>query len=515
MRILIAEDEYYARKALERNVRDWDQDAEVLEADNGVSALERLRKNDVDILLLDIKMPQLDGLALSGLLLQEGVEVYTIIISGYSDFDFARQAMKAGVREYLLKPIDPDRLCEALETAYDEISRRERERLSETDRASLILRQRMRTTLAWLQSTACACPEHLRQRATSACGCFAAVVFGGASDRTAAALEDSLAAQGLSAQHYALENQWQGVLVFVPGEPQQRNPGEVMRQALRPLPNSVRAAVSDLFLPERASLAYSQAKAVYNVRCLEDERVLTGAALQARTEYVSPLEGEQSKAFFYQLVQRRAREAEAGMLAMLRPLLEDASASPFCVQDMLNHICAQINRASAQIGQEGASGMSGGVNLRLEEIDSREELYGRLRQMIDATCALQSEEKVSHSQAIVGMIRDYIDSHFSENISLKTLANTRLYMNVSYLSRLFKSATGTSFRTYLTDVRMQKAAQMLTLRDDSITHIAVDCGYTDVSHFIQLFRRRYGMTPNAYREAYAEKMTPEGETGGE
>lgn len=503
MRILIAEDEYYARKALEQNIRDWDQDAEVLCADNGVNALECLRRNDVDILLLDIKMPQLDGLALSWQLLQEGIDVYTIITSGYSDFDFARQAMKAGVREYLLKPINPDMLCEALETAYDEVSRREQERISDIDRANMIRRQRMRTTLSWLQSTAMPCPEHLWHAVSRSRSCFAAVIFGGAPERVTDMLEAQLEAQGMSVCPYALEARWMGALVFVSGSAKEQEPENVMRGVLSGLPQELRVAVSGMFAPSEASAAYRQVQAVYGVRCLEDAHVLTAEMLRRRTEYISLQDTEQSKAFFYQLLQRKSREAEASLLAMLRPLLEESSASPYCVQDVLNHICAQINRASAQMGQEQACGAVSGVTLRLEEIDSRDQLYARMAQLIDATCELQSEEKISHSQEIVALIRDYIDEHFSENVSLKTLANTKLYMNVSYLSRLFKAATGTSFRTYLTDVRMHKAAQMLSLRDDSVTHIAVDCGYTDVSHFIQLFRRRYGMTPNAYREACA------------
>lgn len=511
MRILIAEDEYYARKALERNIREWDQDAEVICADNGVSALERLRGNDVDILLLDIKMPQMDGLTLAAQLMQEGIDVYTIITSGYSDFDFARQAMRSGVREYLLKPINPDMLCETLETAYDEISRREQERIFDMDREGMLRRQQMRMTLAWLQSSAVPCPEHLSHLVARSAGCFAAVFFGGAQDRAAGMLEERLEAQGMSLCPYIQEARWMGALIVsADGEKQ---PQDVMRDLLKGLPQDLRAAVSGMFAPSEASAAYRQAQLAYGMRCLEDARVLTGEMLSRRTEYINLQDTEQSKAFFYQLLQRKPREAQASLQAMLRPLLEESSASPYCIQDVLNHICAQINRASAQMGQERSPGAISGVTLRLEEIDSREQLYARLSQMIQTTCELQSEEKISHSQEIVALIRDYIDEHFSENVSLKTLANTKLYMNVSYLSRLFKSATGKSFRTYLTDVRMHKAAQMLALRDDSITHIAVDCGYTDVSHFIQLFRRRYGATPNAYREACAGHPPEEGPDG--
>lgn len=504
MRILIAEDEYYARKALEQSVREWDEDAEVVTADNGLTALEMLREKKTDILLVDIRMPRMDGLTLTSQIQAEGIEVYSIITSGYSDFEYARSALKSGVREYLLKPIDPDLLCEALENACDEIARRESTRLSSVDCDEMLVRRSARELAAWLDGDAAACPEAAAEFALGGGECFAVQIFGERPgvEKFQMLLQNLFSLKTLKAFPYAMDGNLMGALLFTRSEKEaQAEAAEGVRRMRRGLPRGVRAVVSDSFPACRAGEAYRQAKWIYAIRCLEEDAVLTGASLRRRTEYVHLFDTDQAKMFLYQLSQRREEEALNTAMAALCPLLEDQTASMYCVQDTLNQICAQVNYASAQTAQEGELREPRGVMLSIEQIDTRDQLLGRVRQLIQAACELPGMEKLSHSQEIVSYIRDYIDAHFSENISLKTLASTQLYMNVSYLSRLFKSQTGSSFRTYLTNVRMQKAAQMLCCGNESVTHIAVECGYTDVSHFILLFRRRYGVTPNAYREA--------------
>lgn len=113
--ILIVDDETTVREGL-KLLLPWQKLGFVIAGDieNGKAALQFLRCNKVDIVITDIRMPVMSGLELIKSIHDEGLGCKAIILSGYADFDYARQAMKYGVEEYLLKPIDEKELSKAV-----------------------------------------------------------------------------------------------------------------------------------------------------------------------------------------------------------------------------------------------------------------------------------------------------------------------------------------------------------------------------------------------------------------
>ena len=89
--------------------------------------------------------------------------------------------------------------------------------------------------------------------------------------------------------------------------------------------------------------------------------------------------------------------------------------------------------------------------------------------------------------------------NYQYDISVNELAAHKYFVNPSYLSRLFKSETGKTFSKYLTELRIQKAAELLKESSLKIGDVALCVGYNDVSYFIQTFKKRYCMTPEQYR----------------
>ncbi len=88
---------------------------EIITANNGLKAIEYLEKRTIDLLLLDIKMPEMDGLSLLKFLRNENLEITTILLTGHADFEYARSAISMNVFNYLLKPIDKDILIKEVE----------------------------------------------------------------------------------------------------------------------------------------------------------------------------------------------------------------------------------------------------------------------------------------------------------------------------------------------------------------------------------------------------------------
>ena len=106
LKVFLVEDESFIREGLRDNIP-WEKYGYTFvgEASDGEMALPLIRKLRPDVLITDIKMPFMDGLALSRIVQSELPQTRIIIISGYDDFEYARQAIEVGVEQYLLKPI--------------------------------------------------------------------------------------------------------------------------------------------------------------------------------------------------------------------------------------------------------------------------------------------------------------------------------------------------------------------------------------------------------------------------
>jgi len=127
IRVVVVEDEALVKKGLILTT-DWERfDCEVVgEASNGIEGLEKILKLKPDIVLTDVRMPGLDGIGMIKKVKENDLDPVFIIISGYSDFENARQAVKLGVCDFLVKTIDDDDLVHALENACSAVRDKQR-----------------------------------------------------------------------------------------------------------------------------------------------------------------------------------------------------------------------------------------------------------------------------------------------------------------------------------------------------------------------------------------------------
>ena len=123
MKVLIVDDEKLEREGMKYLLSQEKWENEIYEAANGKQAMEVLRTKSVDLLLTDIKMPHMDGLELSRLAKKENESLRIIIFSGHNDFSFAQEAIRYGVSDYILKPVNPDSFHEVIERVYQEIAK--------------------------------------------------------------------------------------------------------------------------------------------------------------------------------------------------------------------------------------------------------------------------------------------------------------------------------------------------------------------------------------------------------
>ena len=134
MRVVIVEDEIRIREGIVKLLSKTNDEFELVgEADNGKDGLQLLRDLRPDIVITDIKMPQMDGLSMLEQMFEQGINAKVIVLSAYSEFEYARKAMKLGVTEYLLKPITYHDFMQALENVKHQVEKEKKDKDKDKD----------------------------------------------------------------------------------------------------------------------------------------------------------------------------------------------------------------------------------------------------------------------------------------------------------------------------------------------------------------------------------------------
>lgn len=121
MRIIVADDEFFARKALVKRIGELTEEIEVCEeAEDGSEVMRLLEEYGADLVVTDIRMPDMDGLEVARQVQERFPDTSVIIESGYADFDYAATAIRYGVKDYLTKPVKKEELEKAIQRVKEE-----------------------------------------------------------------------------------------------------------------------------------------------------------------------------------------------------------------------------------------------------------------------------------------------------------------------------------------------------------------------------------------------------------
>ena len=134
----------------------------------------------------------------------------------------------------------------------------------------------------------------------------------------------------------------------------------------------------------------------------------------------------------------------------------------------------------------------------LKPVDE-ELLYEQVRQIADKLGALPRSQAGTKAASVdFAAIRQYVDEHFCESISLQEVAQ-KFYVNQAYLGRTFRTNTGKKFNDYVNDLRIDRAVSLLRERTVRVQDICIMVGYKDITYFYRKFKERTGKLPSDYR----------------
>jgi two-component system response regulator YesN len=526
LRVLIADDEERICQLI-LALGEWQKlGLEVVgTAQNGPDALHLVRTLLPDILITDIRMPGCDGLKVVEEARKVLPELEVIVISGYAQFDYAQTAIRYGVGEYLLKPINRDALHHSLEKMVARCQRRLKEEtdietlLESRDDDRLHLRQKLVHDLLAGRLEADT-PEGLSRTyhfAASQAGCqillvkldyapddFAEpsrlIVEGKVRELVAPVLA-GVCADAVEAFADAC---MVCVLCCAPAKQ------EALRQQLRTALNQL-VAEKGLYGP----IAFSMA-----LGALCD----TPAALPAALIRAQNLLAERMTEGTGRLLEGEA--GRGGLLEMdFQARYADAAAHAIDVmgQSEADAAAAVLQEAVAMPGARGwellalarAMGRLFLTRLGVADFENALQAYeqrlaqcGTAKGLTDILAAMQRDALALAAQRLrerdtqpIRNAKLYIRKNYALPITLEEVS-AAIGFSVNYFSTLFKKETGEGFARYLTRVRVDEARQLLRDTGAPVAEICKSVGYGDLKHFTRTFKAETGLTPGEYRKLY-------------
>ena len=490
LKVLVVDDEAPIRQWLEYCVDQFDGFTVAGAAASGAQGLDIYRRELPDIVVSDIEMPGMDGLEMLRRM-QKIHSAYMIILTSHEDFSYARQALTQGTAEYILKAeITMSSFQEALNKAAGEIrskgisgdgdielsARRLLGQLAsegchgeltvEMLRRQGIILEDKPLLVADIRSREGTELSKLRRLAVEAPGLDNLCMLSQGYDQllVMANLCQEGAAQ-MAAKY--LEKKNQPSFIAGIGDPV---------QGIQKLPEALRTAQARCCLH-----FYHPGRHVFWKETVHVEVPRRAEIWRASF----------SKALFGQNYQ----EAAAIKDRAVQEILDDCPADLKAVKELCGFFASTLLYLTSEqdIGEEE----------RLEEVrrkvadsGSMEELSGILDRVFEPF-ASGTPRPGSYSEPIREAIA-YMKAHYAEKITLGTVANQASF-NPEYFSRMFMKETGLNFVTYLNNLRMRRAVELLERTDKKIYEIAEQVGYSSVSYFSTAFKKTFGQNPNEYQ----------------
>lgn len=459
MNILIADDEPLIHVSIQYTIQALNRpDVTVFNAANGREMLAEMQRAPVDLALVDIRMPGMSGLEAIQQAKAHWPDTDYYIMSGYSEFEYARQAVHLGVAEYLLKPLPPEQIAALIRKAEEKQRRRAFEARSRF--------------AAWLATRRAGQPaDELYPEG------YYAVVLLVTCDAPGARPQDWLTGMvGLGPDHFSVVESPGGALGFLYAPTAQ-----FCLEVLQKLPAGGYPALCTLFVSSLCCTAAHLDRAVQSVRNICALRVFHGTGRRydvSDTGRVSWQELEEAKAWL------------AVYSCLLHKNVGDfAASSRFLLQTLHYPLPAGQRQAVGTFFRALRPGWPDPAPDRPALTVQLRELGEQLGQPAGPTDKLD---------AILG----YLQQNFAQDISVASLSE-RFGLTPNYLSTLFKKRLGVKFTEYLTGLRLDEAKKLLRTTRRPARQIAGEVGYYSQSYFTKLFIDKVGCTPAEYRASGA------------
>lgn len=530
LKVFLAEDEFIIREGIKNNI-DWQAHGYEFcgEASDGELAFPLIQKTRPDILITDIKMPFVDGLALSRLVKKELPETEIIILSGYEEFDYAKEAIQIGVARYLLKPINGETLLQEIDSVAEIILGKQKEKEIREKYQKEMEENSLRDQMDLFQ--------HL---VTGDCSMEELLSVADKLDLKIMAPWYSIVLLKIQSMKHDYE-EYSGSIV-------------VVDERIAKLAEPEHVLIFDRALEGRAFLFKADSEdelLAYQKEYLGDvKEVLSGYAnlryfggigtpVNRLREIPASFE-DASHAFAHRylvaescildsslLMQEGAAEHEDFRISAVNPeQIDRTKMQEFLRTGDLDEVVYFVDEFFGKL--DGGAMKSRifrqyitmdayfsivdflkGLGLQKDEIEAPDQDSSILQdeksamdyivRIMEKALVLREKKASSRYEDVVSEVIHYIEDNYAqEELSLNLLAS-HVNFSPNHLSMIFSQQTGQTLIRYLTDYRMNRAKELLRCSSKKSSVISMEVGYKDPHYFSYLFKKTQGMTPTQYR----------------
>lgn len=465
-KVLVVEDEKLIRQGIAAMIkRSGVPVEEVIECNNGLSAMDVLSKEQIDVVFTDIRMPKMNGIELVQAMQELDNPPLAVAISGYDDFSYAVEMMRHGVREYILKPVERDKLKSILEKLDNEINHRieDKEKLDALD--NQLLKYMLRDKDSKEEDTLL-----LAQTLNREVGNEYVVVVANA---------DTSALSGITLRGV------QGGNVYIVAPDEISSVAGFKYIGISDVYSNVtdlKRAYTQAFIRRGEAFLQNMNVVDYDLPAIPSELLKTAAKLteensiSARVQLMGVDRPKELK-----------KEWDSFFIAATRgqiPPKEFIAA----INQFVGELCAtyKVTVADTLVNPLVTDCLS---NYR----------EGFMSFVLDMQSKLSSAEDVDQTTAKINEAIAYINENYARDLNMAVVSN-HISMNYSLFSAEFKNITGTNFVTYVKELRMKEAKKLLSETDMKVNEISVNVGYDNEKHFMKSFKAYVGVSPSEYRK---------------
>ena len=515
MKIMIVDDEPVQLKNLAGCIQIFKPSYIIFSARDGYRALQILRDFPIDLLISDIKMPNMDGLTLLAKAKELYPNLYTLVLSGYGEFEYAQKAIHLGVDGYLLKTLDSQELLHALEIAEKRVQSNKEKYRNEQNQLQMLEQLRFDSiekemeqiisgymsisksreilqSLKLFNSGVVVCVKSVQymwdlkmQNAWKKMltelvqGWGNAYTFRCGYRDGAVITIISCAAQppgfffkmlNETCQHFDAYPFVVGISAF--SEQFDKHIDLAFRQATE-------ACERSFFSPEKILFCYQDDTAMQpyllgNIQLSEDE--FRSFLSDGKPEEAAKILIHSAQIYIEQYHPYPSKFKEALLFCLWHVHGKfDGILDPQEVRCLVNHIDQMISNST-----------------------TLDELKNAIFSICCYYSALLEQHKKATKHKALEHSAELLRAEYARDWTLEELAE-KVHFNPSYFSNLFKQQFGKGYSAYLNNIRIEKAAELLIETNMQVGAIAHQVGYTNTAYFIKIFRRKYGITPSEFR----------------
>ena len=539
LKVFLVEDEIIIRNGVKNNIP-WEQEGFTFvgEAGDGELAWPLIKQTKPDILITDIRMPFMDGLELSGLVRKELPDTKIIILSGYSEFDYAKQAINLGVANYLLKPISGEKLLEAVKQVAD-IIREERAQTLLVEQYRLENGENVKVEKIRLFEQIVAGTATTREildrgeilELDLAAPFYTVLLLklvdsGESMDSSAQVMEASEKVDEAimkNPEYFAVERGLEGLAILMKSEEE--------RQAGTKLMNLEKEIQEILTQYPEVSYFGGAGETVQRMRDIRRSYIGASKAFASRffTEKNRFLTVEQIrelkpagmkdmslKSVDASKINRKLVEdfLKSGLEEETKNFVEEYfknighenyESLMFChylIVDM--NLCASHFLESIGIDSALLPAQCRDVGEFADSLQCEEGMISYVTKLFTETIRLRDKSSRNKYMELITAAQKIILENFQNNEFSMNQAAAMVNLSPGYFSTLFRQETGVSFVEHLTGIRLEKAKALLMCTNMRSSEIAYEVGYKDAHYFSYIFKKVCGCTPKEYRARKGE-----------